>query len=152
MQRAESNLFAPLCSTEKSFFDFGLREYVTKKINPNATTADLGGTMEAYFDEDKKVWVFPGEDPAEKVKPIAPPPMAVAAPAPAESTTPKSDDPLAAMMAPPPRAPGARKTPGRNPAPKPGGLPPGMPPRSAPKNLNFSAFAAPPQPRNESTQ
>jgi hypothetical protein len=63
--------------------------------------------MEAYYDEDKKVWVFPGEDPAALAKPIGPPPMA---------TTPSQEvqkddasneappDPLAAMMAPPPRS------------------------------------------------
>ena len=84
----------------------GFRDRMTKWLNPDATTADLGGGMEAYYDEDKKVWVFPGEDPAALAQPIGPPPI---------TTTPVKDvkkvegpneapvDPLAAMMAPPPR-------------------------------------------------
>jgi hypothetical protein len=32
--------------------------------------ADMGEGMQAYFDEKNKVWVFPGEDPAEKAKPV----------------------------------------------------------------------------------
>jgi hypothetical protein len=35
---------------------------------------DLGEGMQAYFDEKNKVWVFPGEDPAEKARPIGLPP------------------------------------------------------------------------------
>lgn len=100
--------------------------------------------MKAYFDEDKKVWVFPGEDPAEKAKPPPPPPMTMsspheAAPAPSAST---SNDPLAAMMAPPPRpVHSSTKKPnatGRTNVPP--GLsapPPGKPP------VNFAAFAPP---------
>lgn len=61
--------------------------------------------MQAYFDEKRKVWVFPGEDPDEVAKPVGPPPIPVAAP---EKESPKAEaastpaDPLAAMMAPPP--------------------------------------------------
>lgn len=129
---------------ERSFFNFGIKEYVIKKLNPEATTADLGGNMEAYYDEDKKVWVFPGEDPAEKVKPIPPPPKALGVPSSAPAPTPASNDPLAAMMAPPSRAPSARKTPSNT--GKPPAFPPGMAPRSAPsKPVNFSAFAPPPK-------
>jgi len=83
---------------------FGLTDWVTKKLNPDATKADLGDGMQAYYDEDKKVWVFPGEDPAEVAKPIAPPPtMGAAAPQPTPEDKPAaaSNDPLAAMMAPP---------------------------------------------------
>jgi hypothetical protein len=78
---------------------------MTKRLNPDATTADLGGGMEAYYDEKLKRWIFPGDDPAEVAKPLAPPP----------TMTPKKEvveeeknnaplDPLAAMMAPPPRS------------------------------------------------
>lgn len=116
-----------------------------KKLNPEATTADLGDRMEAYYDEDKKVWVFPGEDPAEKVKPIPPPPTAMGATTPVPAPTQASNDPLAAMMAPPSRAPSAKKTPQRPPGGKPG-FPGAMPPRStaAKPPPNFAAFAPPP--------
>ena len=63
--------------------------------------------MQAYYDEKLKRWIFPGDDPAEVAKPLAPPPIipktsdaAPSTPAPAE--TPASNDPLAALMAPPP--------------------------------------------------
>merc|ERR1712070_831423 len=98
----------------------------TKWLNPDASTADLGGTMEAYYDEDKKVWVFPGEDPNEVAKPIGPPPTAVIAKAEEikEEKEKKPDsaslDPLAAMMAPPPRAVSSLRRPG-----------PGLPPSSS---------------------
>lgn len=69
--------------------------------------ADVGEEMQAYYDEKLKRWIFPGDDPAEVAKPLAPPPIipkktdaapsTPAAPAPAASI-----DPLAALMAPPP--------------------------------------------------
>ena len=63
--------------------------------------------MQAYYDEKLKRWIFPGDDPAEVAKPLAPPPI----------MTPKSDsapvaasnDPLAALMAPPSRAVSSKK-------------------------------------------
>ena len=63
--------------------------------------------MEAYYDDKLKRWIFPGDDPAEVAKPLAPPPIipkktaddaAPATPAPAAT----SNDPLAMLMAPPP--------------------------------------------------
>ena len=119
-----------------------MKDKMTKWLNPEATTADLGEGMQAYYDEDKKVWVFPGEDPAEKAKPPPPPPTAMAA-APTEEEKPKppdmATDPLAAMMAPPQRTPGsfsrarsAGPTMGHGGAsgvpPTPRSLYPGMPP------------------------
>jgi hypothetical protein len=73
--------------------------------------------MEAYYDQDRKVWVFPGENPDEVAKPIGPPPTSAAASTPSSeqaasvsaAATPSQSqplDPLAAMMAPPPRMPG----------------------------------------------
>lgn len=134
--------------------DFGIRTKMTKWLNPDATTADLGEGMQAYFDKEKKVWVFPGEDPAEKAKPIAPPPTLAAA----ESTkkppggSPKEPvpmDPLAAMMAPP------RRTPMRRAGSMPVSMPssnsgrsrvPGMPPPVSMNSTNASLSAgAPPQ-------
>ena len=69
--------------------------------------------MDAYYDEKLKVWVFPGEDPAEKAKPIGPPPLAVQAATKNDrnemntEVTAATIDPLAAMMAPPRRGPTA---------------------------------------------
>lgn len=79
---------------------FGARDSESK-----ATVADVGEEMQAYYDEKLKRWIFPGDDPAEVAKPLAPPPIipkstdAPATPAPA---APISSDPLAALMAPPP--------------------------------------------------
>ncbi|KAL9178495.1 hypothetical protein ACHAXT_001833 [Thalassiosira profunda] len=80
-----------------------------------AKVADVGEDMQAYYDEKLKRWIFPGDDPAEVAKPLAPPPILPAkaedAPAtPAVDAAAPSDDPLAAMMAPPPsRALNSRK-------------------------------------------
>ena len=61
-------------------------------------------------------WIFPGDDPAEVAKPLAPPPIMPATAAedgpatPAVDAAVPSNDPLAAMMAPPPsRALNSRK-------------------------------------------
>ena len=111
--------------------------------------ADMGEEMDAYYDEKLKRWIFPGDDPAEVAKPLAPPPIMPtnsekppATPAPAAPL-----DPLAAMMAPPgSRALSQRKaTPGtsRYAANIPGiggGTPlvkSGMPP---PTPVNFATF------------
>lgn len=133
-------------TTEKGFFSFGIKSSVTKWLNPDATEADLGEGMQAYYDEDKKVWVFPGEDPAEVAKPIGPPPttpMAAATEAPAPAPAP-SNDPLAAMMAPPQRAPRvlSKKA-------KPGSMPP-LPgtPKGAPPP-QFAVFAPKPDDRKK---
>ena len=72
-------------------------------INPERAgkVADPGLKMEAYYDKEKKVWVFPGDDPAELAKPLAPPPTTKTVVEQVEKST-ESKDPLAAMMAPPP--------------------------------------------------
>jgi hypothetical protein len=133
--------------TEKGFFSFGIKESVTKWLNPEATQADLGERMQAYYDDDKKVWVFPGEDPAEVARPIGPPPTTPMAsssiPAPSAAS---STDPLAAMMAPPQRNPsasrarssGMRPSPSTMPMMLPPGMMPGTPNAAAPK---FAVFA-----------
>ena len=71
-------------------------------MNPDASIADPGLKMEAYYDEKAKRWIFPGEDPAEVAKPLAPPPTMPAAKKTAETPV-KADanDPLAALMSPP---------------------------------------------------
>lgn len=79
---------------------------MTKWLNPDATQADLGEQMQAYYDEKRKVWVFPGEDPDEKAKPTGPPPTTPLASSPSPAPTHAvASDPLAAMMMPPKRAP-----------------------------------------------
>ena len=62
--------------------------------------------MQAYYDEKLKRWIFPGDDPAEVAKPLAPPPII---PKSSDTTTlipvtptRSNNDPLAALMAPPP--------------------------------------------------
>ena len=63
--------------------------------------------MEAYYDKELKRWIFPGDDPAEVAKPLAPPPTTpVMKDTKTYATTPEStlNDPLAAMMAPPSRS------------------------------------------------
>jgi len=93
-----------------------IRSFFTKKLNPNATEADVGESMQAYFDKKANRWVFPGEDPVELSKPLAPPPTVM------KSNKSKGEkeeehnvlenegkpkkvapvDPLAALIAPPP--------------------------------------------------
>jgi hypothetical protein len=108
---------------------------MTKWLNPDATQADLGEGMQAYYDEKRKVWVFPGEDPDEVAKPIGPPPTTPQASASSDAspetttaaTAAAANDPLAALMAVPNRKPasfqqklksaGAAATPHRLPPP-----------------------------------
>jgi hypothetical protein len=78
-----------------------------------AKVADVGEDMQAYYDEKLKRWIFPGDDPAEVAKPLAPPPIMTpkADNAPDVSSTPAaSNDPLAALMAPPSRAMSSKKS------------------------------------------
>jgi hypothetical protein len=114
---------------------------LTKFLNPDATEADLGEKMQAYYDKEKKVWVFPGEDPAELAKPIGPPPITpMATSSVPEQSRPPANDPLAAMMAPPQRKPRGRVT-----KASPSSMPiilPGTPMGSNPPK--FSVFMATP--------
>jgi hypothetical protein len=138
---------ACLFSVVGGLFSFSLKNRLVKLFNPDATlVGDLGENMKAYYDTDKKVWVFPGEDPAEVSKPIAPPPIAPLPPDPTPEA-PVSLDPLAAMMAPPPRRGPARPSQASaglrpSPASMPMMFPPGMMPTdmagSAPKVSVFS--------------
>ena len=68
--------------------------------------------MQAYYDEKLKRWIFPDTDLDEVIKPLAPPPTALAAASPAPAPAPASNDPLAALMAPPPAAIPGRPRPG----------------------------------------
>ena len=78
-----------------------------------AKVADVGEEMQAYYDDKLKRWIFPGDDPAEVAKPLAPPPIMMTPKAGAAiDSTPApetSNDPLAALMAPPSRAPSSKK-------------------------------------------
>jgi hypothetical protein len=99
----------------------GLSSFIATKMNPEAKVAKLGEHLEAYYDEKAKRWVFPGEAAAEEpTMPSAPPTGPLPGSAPGSSATgmpppgansapssmaggpAPSDDPLAALMAPPP--------------------------------------------------
>ena len=130
----------------------GIRDWMVKRLNPDAHQVTLSEPEEkAYYDEKRKVWVFPGDNPDELVKPIGPPPTALSMkpdastqPAAAAATVP-SNDPLAAMMAPPSRAPSTLRRPGAvGGAPR--AYPPGgLPPRSLPGMPSAAVGSAPPQ-------
>lgn len=77
---------------------------IAKYFNPEAVVCDPGEKMEAYYDEKLKRWIFPGDDPAEVAKPLAPPPVIPMNKNPVLSqTTPakNNNDPLSSLMAPP---------------------------------------------------
>ena len=97
--------------------------------------------MEAYYDEKLKRWIFPDTDLDEVAKPLGPPPTATpqaSAPEPAPAAT--SNNPLAAMMAPPQRAPSALRSRG-TPARFPGAATPGASLGGAPPvTPNFAVF------------
>ena len=145
---------------EKSLFNLGFKDKVAKWLNPDATTADLGDKMEAYYDEKLKVWVFPGEDPAEKAKPIGPPPRSVQATTKNDAKEGNSSsntsklDPLAAMMAPPRRGPSAlprSRTHNSSVPPSPASMPMMFPmgidiANSAQPLPKFNVFTPPPAP------
>merc|ERR1712038_366389 len=86
---------------------WSLGNWITKKLNPDATIADGGKPMEAYYDDKLGRWIFPGDDPVEIAKPLAPPPMTPIVKADKAKTPPATpDDPLSCLMAPPSRARG----------------------------------------------
>jgi hypothetical protein len=115
--------------------------------------------MQAYYDADRKVWVFPGDDPAELAKPIGPPPItpvstdAALTPVVAVAPTP-SNDPLEAMMLPPTRIPSAKRTRPQgfalsNNTVREGIIPPSVQTFSPPPN--FAVFAAKPSVSGDQT-
>ena len=128
--------------------------------NPDATIASgEGEEMKAYYDKERKVWVFPGEDPADNAKELAPPPTSVtatpqakAAPDPAST----SNDPLAAMMAPPQRAPSALRSRSAG-IPTPSRFAPGSAPSAMAMGSSnvatpqFAVFKPKPQPEKTAT-
>ena len=94
--------------------------------------------MQAYFDKELNRYVFPGDDPAVLAAPLPPPPkLPSASPQKASSTSDpkiKSNDPLAAMMAPPSRNPtAARSRAGVRPSPS--SMPVMFSPGMTPTNL-----------------
>jgi hypothetical protein len=139
-------------SDKKGKWGFGITEKMNKWLNPDATTADLGEGMQAYYDEKRKVWVFPGDDPDDVAKPIGPPPT-IPAKAPEETKEEPPDapqDPLAAMMAPPKRAPSFRRSSSALSTMENAGLaasryPPGMPGTSTGGPPMAAAAGPPPQ-------
>jgi hypothetical protein len=82
---------------------------LAKKLNPDATIATLPDEPEGevYYDAKLKRWIFPDTDLAEAAKPLAPPPttpIIKSDSTPVSTPKPVSNDPLAAMMAPPSRS------------------------------------------------
>jgi len=143
----------------------GVKSWLIKKLNPDAKECYLPETEEQpYYDEKAKRWIFPGDDPAEVCKPLAPPPTIPTteqddASKPKEDTKPK--DALSSMMAPPKsRIPGKKRAIGGPPGglgspmmmggmmSPPGGFPQGMmsPPglvgTTTPKFATFTPPAA----------
>ncbi|KAF4318751.1 hypothetical protein G195_007866 [Phytophthora kernoviae 00238/432] len=118
---ARSKTPPPSNSSKGSGWLSGLSSFIATKMNPEAKVAKLGEQMDAYFDEETKRWVFPGEVVSEEpAMPSAPPtgpmpgsaPGSMAAGAPPMGTNSApgsmssgpapSNDPLSALMAPPP--------------------------------------------------
>jgi Sec23-binding domain of Sec16 len=143
----QSNAETPTSSASKSGVLSGLRTWMTKKMNPDATQADIGEAMAARFDEKLGRWIFPGDDPNEVIPSLAPPPkIPLGTPAPAPAPAAASNDPLAAMMAPPQRGPrsGSRTNPAMQ-----GMRPPGSsPPTTAPPQ--FAVFTPSPSAKKAS--
>jgi Sec23-binding domain of Sec16 len=133
--------------TSKSGVLSGLKTWMTKKMNPDATQADIGEAMAARYDEKLKRWIFPGDDPNEVIPSLAPPPkIPLGTPTPAPAPVNASNDPLAAMLAPPQRGPrsGSRTNPGMQ-----GMRPPGSsPPTTAPPQ--FAVFTPSPSAKKTS--
>mmetsp|Transcript_26056 Transcript_26056/g.55833 ORF Transcript_26056/g.55833 Transcript_26056/m.55833 type:complete len:202 (+) Transcript_26056:296-901(+) len=91
----------------------GMKSWLIKKLNPDAKECHLPDDEEQpYFDKDLKRWIFPGDDPAEVGKPLAPPPTVAkteedSAAKEKEDNEPK--DAISSMMAPPPSRLSAKK-------------------------------------------
>ncbi len=126
----------------------GMKSWIIKKLNPDAKEIHLPEDEgQAYYDKELKRWIFPGDDPAELAKPMAPPPMAIKK----EEEKPKEDekpkDAASMLMALPPsrglsakkRLPVAASSPMMNMMMPPGGGLPGMMSPMAPG----AGFAAP---------
>ena len=95
---------APSSTGSGSGWFSGLSSYFTEKMNPDAKVAKLGTQLEAFYCEEKKRWIFPGEDASEAAGPPPAPPTDMFLSAPKPNTPAPSaaaDDPLAALMAPP---------------------------------------------------
>jgi len=135
-------------SSEKSggSWSLGIKNWVVGKLNPDAHQVTLAEPEEkAYYDEKRKVWVFPGDNPDALVKPVGPPPTTPSAmkPEPTAQPATPSNDPLAAMMAPPSRAPSSLRRPGAvRGLSTPRSYPPGMP---SPGMPSPAVGGAPPQ-------
>jgi hypothetical protein len=133
---------APSTSEKNNSWGLGFRGKMIKWLNPDAHEVKLEESADkAYYDEKRKVWVFPGDNPDELAKPIGAPPTIPAAgpstPGPTVANESKTtpNDPFAALMAPPKRAPSSFKRPGA-----PGG---NYTPRGHPGISNSAGMASP---------
>mmetsp|Transcript_26865 Transcript_26865/g.35950 ORF Transcript_26865/g.35950 Transcript_26865/m.35950 type:complete len:522 (+) Transcript_26865:1952-3517(+) len=91
-------------ASERSGGRWSMKDWLTKRFNPEAKVADVGDSMQARYDPKLKRWIFPGDNPEEIAKPLAPPPIMKkdTITAKAEPVAAKNDDPLSSLMAPPP--------------------------------------------------
>ena len=125
---APANLSTPSSAQKRGMLGM-FKGFFGKSEEDNAVKADLGGKMEAYYDKEKKRWIFPDDDPAAEDPTAGPPPTAAQLQkSPVKEEKKEPLDPLAAMMAPPSRAPRSA-IPSRRPQMPNGG--PGMPPKVA---------------------
>eukprot|EP00536_Pseudo-nitzschia_multiseries_P011688 jgi/Psemu1/308430/fgenesh1_kg.411_\ len=125
----------------------GMKSWLIKKLNPDAKQCHLPENEEQpYFDKELKRWVFPGDDPAELAKPMAPPPTVIKKEDEVKKEEPK--DAISSLMAPPPSRLSARKKPMGGAPPGGGMMPPMMggmmmPPGAAPAGMMSPMGAAP---------
>jgi len=116
----------------------GMKSWLIKKLNPNAKECYLPESEEQpYFDKELKRWVFPGDDPVELAKPMAPPPTVIKK---EEVKKEEPKDAVSSMMAPPPSRISAMKKPMGGGPPGGGMMPPMMggmmmPPGAAPPGM-----------------
>lgn len=138
--------------TPSSKSGWSLRNFITKKLNPEATPAFLENSGNMVYSKEFKVWYQEGvEDPAELAKARAPPPpptMSMTTPSTPAPATPAADpsDPLAALMAPAGLRVPSRSTPAGMGRP-PSGMP-GMPPTGGPPPMSNMMMGATPVTKN----
>jgi len=83
------------------------RSWRFKWFQPKGKVADLGDENAAYYDKDLKRWIFPDTDLNEISKPLPPPPTQISSARNEDKS--EDNDPLAALMAPPPAPVRGRK-------------------------------------------
>jgi hypothetical protein len=77
------------------------KRLIARLTYPEAKVTYEGKKMEAYYDKEKKRWIFPGEENEPEPEPLAPPPTTHLEKSASDEIKPVKYDPLAALMAPP---------------------------------------------------